>query len=140
MTKPVPTAATGLSGEFVKFTVPADSSARDTSKVTIKAGQTSSYFQFEMQGNSLHETEVVGELVDGDNLKFHTIVTVVTEGVRKKATQTFNLPSKVTLDHIECTDGGKTVKVHSKSIKQSTAVPVAATAVQTDVDVPIKSL
>jgi len=139
MTKPVVTAAAGaINAEFTKFTIPATPSASPDSKISVKAGQSSAYFQFEIQGNSVHETEVIGELAGGENLRFHTVTTIESEGVQKKATQTFTLPFKVTVDHIECIDGGKLVKVHSKSFQQSTTS--ATELEQLDVTVPIKNL
>jgi len=144
LTKPIPSAAAGnLGGQFTQFVVPPTPSASADSKVSVSAGQASGCFVFEMQGNSIHETEVVGELVDGDNVKFHCTVTIESEGVRKKGTQTFNLPSKVTIDHIETSDGGKVTKIHGKAVKStpnSTGAAASAPAIQADTDVPVKNV
>lgn len=41
----------------------------------MSAGQTSTFFQFSPSGSSKYETEIRGELVNGNEIKFHAVVT-----------------------------------------------------------------
>jgi len=119
---------------FTKFTVaPVEGSQ---GKVAMKPGQTKEYFIFETTGEPKFETEVVGELLDGDQVKFHATKVDLDAGVKTKSTQTFTLPGKVTLDHIELSDGGRTVKVHQKKVNTNTNIQTQTT-IQPDVDIKI---
>jgi len=141
--KPDPAAGGGggsagvLAGEFTKFTI--KSVFESQGKISMKPAQTKEYFLFEATGEPKWDTEVVGELTDGDQIKFHAITTDLDAGVRKKATQTFTLPLKITLDHIELEDGGRKVKVHLKKVPTTTTTtnPTTAPTVQPDVDIKI---
>jgi len=141
LTKPDPsaggTAGGSLAGEFTKFTISAVAGSQG--KVTMKASQTKEYFQFEASGEPKLDTEVIGELAEGDQVKFHAITTDLEANVKKKATQTFNLPAKVTLDHFELSDGGRAVKVHDKKVasKGPSSSHAHSPEVQPDVDIKI---
>jgi len=113
LTKPGGGIPTNITGEFTKFTIPLDPSAADGSKVSMSAGQTAAFFQFKPQGASKYETEIVGELINGRDVKFHATITQTDKGTRTKSTQTFTLPNQVALDYIQV-GAGHEVKVFTK--------------------------
>jgi len=140
LTKPDMSSAGGASGgtrsgEFTKFIIGAV--AGSEGKVTMRPSQTKEFFQFEATGEPKWETEVIGELTDGEQVKFHAITTDLDASVKKKATQTFTLPAKVTLDHFELLNGGHCVKVHQKKVVTSTTTAAPAQTTQADVDIKI---
>jgi len=137
MTKPDPNegGSSPTSGEFCNFVVPATPGSEG--KVTMKAGQFPTFFQFDVQGESKHETEMTGELLDGDSLKFHATTTIREENVKHKATQTFKLPTKIALDHIQCENGGRAVKVFMKKPENDKAGVAAPTLPDSDVYIQV---
>jgi len=118
--KPDLSSSGSVSGQFTKFTVNAVSGSEG--KVTMTAGETKEIYQFKTSGEPKLETEVVGELVDGDQVKFNFITIDNKAGTRKTATQTFTLPMKITTDQIEVEEGGHRIVIRRKASFASSAV------------------
>jgi len=131
--KPEGASSGGISGQFVKFIVPAVPDSEN--KVTIKPSQVSDHFIFEPNGDPKLETEVIGELEEG-TIKFHAITKDLQMGVSKKATQTFSLNVPISMSQIDIENGGRKVLVYpSRPIPLSSTEPTPE-----DSEIPIQSI